>query len=442
MYTIKSILTLIIGLWGITYHSAAQDSLSWSLQECISYAITNNINIKKKELNNITAQANYEQQKNNKLPSVSSSNSFSFSHGSSVDPITSSFVDKNIISNSYGVNGQFVIYQGNRLQLQIEKNALLVSQSLLYTEEAKNNIKLSVMEAYLQALYYREGITIAENAVASSKEEVLQARVKYANGAIAQKDLADVETQHAANEYSVVSANNLYSQQVLKLKQLLELEPSTEFGIKDVGLSDKINIIPDKKEVFATATQLLPDLKIFELQSDILSRELQIAKASQKPAISLNAGINTGYTNTMNYNYFTQLYRNFSQQISLSVSIPIFSKKENKTNIQLAKINMEQNNLDKVAASKTLYSNIETARQNAVSNQAQQISAKKSEENAKLAYDLARKKYEFGGLTTTELAVSRNAYLSAAQTYLQSKYLAVLYSELLNFYQGKNIIAN
>lgn len=441
MYTIKKFLTLIVALWCIIKHSSAQDSLLWSLQECISYAVTNNINIKKNELNNITASVNYEQQKNNKLPSLSSSNSFSFSHGSSVDPITSSFVDKNIISNSYGLNGQFVIYQGNRLQLQIEKNALLVNQSLLYTEEAKNSIKLSVMEAYLQALYYREGITIAENAVASSKEEVQQARIKYTNGAIAQKDLADVETQHAANEYGVVSANNLYSQQVLKLKQLLELEPSIQFSIIGVGLSDKVNIIPDKKEVFAAA-QVLPDLKIYDVQSDILTRELQIAKASQKPTVSLNAGINTGYTNTMNYNYFTQLYRNFSQQLSLSVNIPIFSKKENKTNIQLAKINLEQNNLDKVAASKTLYANIETARQNAVLNQAQQISAKKSEENAKLAYDLARKKYEFGGLTTTELAVSRNAYLSAAQTYLQNKYLAVLYSELLNFYQGKNIVAN
>lgn len=424
--------------WGMLT-AQAQDTIRWSLQDCITYAVTNNITVKSAALNKQTAEINYQQQKNNKLPGFNGTTSLNASRGSSIDPITSDFVNKTILSNSYGLQGSMVLYQGGRLNLQIDKNELLVQQSELYQKEAENSITLNVTETYLQALYYQEGITIAENAVASSLEEVNQAKVKYDKGAIAQKDLADIETQHSSNLYNVVYAKNMYAQQVLKLKQLLELDPAVRFQIEEVSLDNTEGDLPDLFTVYESAVQSLPDVKVFELQSNILDKELKIAKSGYLPSVSLNAGLNTGYTNTMEYNYFTQIYRNFSQQAGVSVSIPIFSQKQNKTNIALAKINLEQNELSKISATKNLYAQVETAWQNALANRAQQEAAKSARDNAKLAYDLARKKYDFGALTTTELAVSRNSYLNAEQTYLQSKYLAELYRALLDFYQGKTI---
>jgi len=422
----------------LTGRLAAQSDPIWSLQDCIDYAVSNNITVKKTILDKQTAAINYKQQKDNKLPSVSGSGSFNTSRGSTIDPITSSFLNQTISSNSYGINAQMVLYQGNSLNLQIEKNELLVQQSALYQKEAENNIKLSVIESYLQVLYYNEGITIAKNAAASSAEELSQARVKFANGAIAQLDLADLETQHATNEYNVVAAQNQYAQQLLQLKQLLELDPSESFNIKPVALIEELKEIPDKQTVFSIASQTLPDIKLFDAQEDILKKELEITKTGYKPTLSLNGGLNSGYTNTMNMSFIDQIHGNFSQQIGLTLSIPIFSKYQNKNNVALSKINIQQNQLNKTAASKTLYSTIETAWQNAVANQTQQVSAKTTRDNAELAYNLARKKFDFGGLTTTELSVSRNSYLTAEQTYLQSKYLAVLYSSLLDFYQNNN----
>jgi len=295
---------------------------------------------------------------------------------------------------------------------------------------------LSVLEAYLQALYYFEGIKIAEYTANSSAQELKLTEVKYKNGAIAKLDLADVETQNAQNQYNVVNSKNLYNQQVLKLKQLLELDPKEDFEIEKITLDDAYKIIPDKQEVFSKAQEVFPDVKIYDLQNDVLSKDLEITKAGYKPTLTANAGLNSGYTNTQDYTYFNQLKNNFNKSLGLSLNIPIFSKKQNDTNVKLAKIEIEQNKLDKISAQKTLYSNIETAWQNAISNQAQQESSKVARNNAKLAYELANKKYEFGGLTPTELAVSRNTYLSNEQTYLQSKYMATLYAELLNFYQG------
>ena len=416
-----------------TYISAQK---VWSLQDCLNYAVANNITVKKAALTKTTDQLNYEQAKNNKLPTVYGSASMGLTNGSSIDPITSSFVNQTILSNSFGVSGNITLYQGNKLNLEIEKNKILTSQSELYQKQAENNITLSVLEAYLQALYYFEGIKIAEYTANSSAQELKLTEVKYKNGAIAKLDLADVETQNAQNQYNVVNSKNLYNQQVLKLKQLLELDPKEDFEIEKITLDDAYKIIPDKQEVFSKAQEVFPDVKIYDLQNDVLSKDLEITKTGYKPTLTANAGLNSGYTNTQDYTYFNQLKNNFNKSLGLSLNIPIFSKKQNDTNVKLAKIEIEQNKLDKISAQKTLYSNIETAWQNAISNQAQQESSKVARNNAKLAYELANKKYEFGGLTPTELAVSRNTYLSNEQTYLQSKYMATLYAELLNFYQG------
>ncbi|WP_143037779.1 TolC family protein [Paenimyroides marinum] len=411
----------------------------WSLKDCITYAVENNVTVKKSVLDKTTTEVNYQQQKYNRLPSVAGSLSANLSNGSAIDPVTSDFVDQQIFSNNVGINAQMILFQGNSLNLQIEKNEILVKQSELYLQEAKNNITLSVLESYLQALYYYEGIKIAENALASSKEELSQAQKKYDNGAIAKLELTDLETQHSNNQYTLVSNKNMYDQQVLSLKQLLELDPSTDFQIENISLEGLQILIPDKQEVFAKASELLPDLKIYDLNNESLEKDVKIAKAGYFPTLSLTAGLNSGYPNTMDFIYREQLKNNFSQQVGLSLSIPVFSKKQNKTNVKLAKLQIEQNELDKIAASKTLYSKIETIYQNAVANQAQQNASETARNNAKLSYELAGKKYEFGGLTATELSVSRNTYLNAEQTYLQSKYLTSLYQQLLKFYQGESL---
>lgn len=414
----------------------------WTLQDCLDYAVENNITVKKTVLDKTTAQLNYQQQKNNKLPTIYGSSSLGLTNGSSIDPITSSFVNQNILSNSFGISGNMTIYQGNKLNLQIEQNKMILDQSSLYQKQAENNIVLNVLEAYLQSLYYYEGIEIANYTANSSAQELKLTQTKYKNGAISKLELADVETQNAQNQYTVVSSQNLYNQQVLKLKQLLELDPSVDFEIEKTSLPDIEETIPDKQQVFALATENLPDLKIYDAQNEILNKALQITKAGYKPTLSATAGLNTGFTSTQDYSYFNQVKNNFNKSVGLSLNIPIFSKKQNDTNVELAKIDIQQNQLDKISAGKTLYSSIETAWQNAIANQAQQKSSKVARDNAKLSYDLSTKKFEFGGLTTTELSVSRNTYLTNEQTYLQSKYMAVLYTQLLNFYQGKILTTN
>ena len=414
----------------------------WSLTDCINYAVNNNITVKKTQLGQQTAAINLDQAKSNRLPAVSGNISANANHGSVINQITNNRVNQTTITNSMGVSASMPLYEGNKLNLQIERATLALEQNDLYVKEAQNNITLSVLEAYLQALYQYENIAVAKNTALSSEEQLAQAQQKYENGAIAKIDLIEIETQHANNEYNVVLAKNQYENQVLTLKQLLELPPGTEFGIEIIQKEDVSAPIANKEEVYRQALEQLPTTKIYEKQKELAQKDIQIAKSGFLPSLSLSGGINTGYSDRDTEKYMTQLKNNFGQTIGLSLNIPIFSRYQNKNNVALARLSESQADLDRKQAEKDLYTKIETAWHNATTRQAQEVASKKARDNAKLAYELAEKKHEFGNLTNTELLVSRNTYLNAEQTYLQNKYMVLLYQQLLNFYQGKEITIN
>ena len=340
---------------------------TWSLTDCINYAVTNNISVKKTELSQQTASINLHQAKSNRLPSIAANASANVNNGSVINQITNDRVNQTTFTNSFGVSASLPLYEGGKLGLQTERTQLVLEQSELYRKEAQNNITLSVLEAYLQALYQYENITAAKNTARSSEEELAQARKRFENGAIAKIDLIEIETQNANNQYNIILAQNQYETQVLALKQLLELPIGTDFKIEIIQKEEVSAPIENKEEIFRQALQHLPNTKVYaESQAE----------------------------------------------------------------------------LDRRQAEKDLYTKIETAWHNATTRQAQEVASKTARDNAKLAYELAQKKHEFGNLTNTELLVSRNTYLNAEQTYLQNKYMVLLYQQLLNFYQGKEIIIN
>lgn len=417
----------------------AQDQ-SWSLKQCIDYATENNLNVQAAKLDKKTTLLNYQQSKFNKWPSASANVSNNFANGSSIDPITSDFINSSIYSNSININSSVTLYSGNRANLQIEKYEILLKQNNLNIEESKNNIKLSILEAYIQALYYKESIEIAQNTLESSQKQLQQAQTQFDNGALARKDLADLEAQEASNKHNIVVASSTYQQQLLRLKQLLELDPSATFDIETPALDAHLTyLIPDKYAIYAQAVNHLPDVRKFDIYKAGTVKDLEIAKAAYYPTVSLSYGLGTGYTSTREYSFAKQLNLNLNSFVGLSVSVPIFSKFSNKTNESLIKVELEQTDLEKQQASKTLYQSIETAWLNAVTNQSEQNSSEALRNAAKLSYDLATKKFEFGGSTTTDLLVTETNYINAEQEYLQVKYTGLLYEQLLNYYQGKEL---
>ncbi|WP_417860985.1 TolC family protein [Winogradskyella sediminis] len=412
----------------------------WSLDDCLEYALENNITIKDASLNKGQAEVDYSKAKSSRLPNLYGSASQTFSNGNSIDPITSDFVSEQIHSTNVSLNSSMTIFQGNQINNQIAQNELLLNQSVFLEEEVKNNIIISILENYLQILYAKEGITIAENNLAASEKEVERAKARLDAGSIALSDYTEAQSQAASNKYTVITAKNTYQQYVIALKQLLELDPTQDIEIETLSSDlDYVTIELDKMKIYNNALDILPEVNASKIGVEVSEKELEIAKGAYLPTLSLVSSLGSGYTSINDNSFSDQFDLNFNQRIGLSIDIPIFNRNQTKAAVQSAQINIEKAQISQQLVEKEVYKKVETAYQNALSTQEQLVAALASKDAAEQSYALAQKKYELGALSTTDLVISQNTFTNAQQNYLQAKYLNILYQQLLQFYQGKEI---
>tara|TARA_Y100001935_G_scaffold223573_1_gene199111 strand:+ start:9216 stop:10556 length:1341 start_codon:yes stop_codon:yes gene_type:complete len=415
-------------------------TLSWTLEESIKYALEHNLTVKQAGLDQENATLNYEQSKYERLPGISGSVSQRWSNGSTIDPITSIFINQKSSSTSLGINSNVTLFNGFQISNTIRQNALLAEQSEFLLEETKNSIQLSVMEAYIQALYSKEAVAIAETQLASSAKELEQAKGLFEGRSLTLKDLNDIQSQHANNQYNLINTRAGYQQQLLTLKQLLELDGSVNLELvapADEFASD--HMLSDTEDIYNTALQFLPEVSASRTNIKISGTSLDIAKAGLYPSLSLSGSVSSGYTKAMGLSFTDQIDGNFSQSLGLSLSVPIFNKRATSTNIQQAKIGIKQAELNYETTRKEVYRKIETAWLNATSYKEQMAAAEISREAARSSYDLARAQFNVGELTATELIVAQTALNTAELNYLQARYLTLLYAGLIEFYQGKPI---
>ncbi|WP_452232256.1 TolC family protein [Lacinutrix sp. MEBiC02595] len=412
----------------------------WSLEDCISYALENNITVKDAALNKDIAEIDYSKSKSSRLPNLFGSASQNFSSGNTIDPITSSYVTDQINSTNVGINSSMTLFQGNQLNNQIKQNKLFLAQSIFQEEVEKNNIALNILEVYLQTLYSKESIAIAENNVTASQKEVERAKARLDAGTIALGDYTEAQSQAATNKYNVIAAKNDYQQYIIQLKQLLELSPLEDLEIQTIDENmDLVNLELDKMKVYTNALGFLPEIQSSILNIEVNKKELDIAKGAYLPTLSLSGSIGSGFTSINDNSFSDQFDINFNQKIGLSLSVPIFNRNQTKAAVKTANINIEKAEIQKQSTEKEIYKKVETAYQNAVSAQEQVVASDASKIAAEQSYKLAQKKYELGALSTTDLVISQNTFTNAQQNYLQSKYLNILYHQLLQFYQGNDI---
>ena len=251
----------------------------WSLDELFDYALENNIKVKDAALNKSIAEVNYSKAKSSRLPDLYGTASQTFSNGNSIDPITSNFVTDQIYSTNVGLNSSMTLFQGNQINNQILQNELLLNQSGFLEEETKNNIIVSILENYLQILYAKEGITIAENNLIASEKEVETAKARLDAGSIALSDYTEAQSQAATNKYAIITAKNTYQQYIITLKQLLEFEPTQSLEIKTLGNKiDYVNIELDKMSIYNKALDILPEINASKIGIEVSEKDLDTTR--------------------------------------------------------------------------------------------------------------------------------------------------------------------
>lgn len=413
----------------------------WSLQQMITYATEHNLSVNQAQLNQQAAELNLKQAKAALLPSLSGSASQSINKGTSADPITYDFVSNTIHSTSVGLNSQLTLYNGSKTMNTIKQNDLLVNQNKLLLEEAQNSVAINILQAYLQALLYKEGVSIASKDVQTTGEQLKRSEALYDAGSVALKDVADMRSQFAQTQYNLVTAQNSLDNQVLVLKQILELDPEQAFELE---MPDTLSYAPDpdnqdKILIYQRAVMAMPEIKASEIQRKVETLDLKIAKAGLQPTLLLNGSLTTGYTSTQEFAFEEQFNNNFNQRLGLTLNIPIFNNYRTRNSVQQAKINIRSAELNLLSEKKELYQKIESAYQKLTAAVSEMNALQVQKDASETSFNLARQQHELGLITTIDLLEGQNNYLAAQQKLSQSKYTAILYQQLLAFYQGHSI---
>ncbi|PXV58901.1 outer membrane protein [Dysgonomonas alginatilytica] len=436
-YYCTTVLTVIFGLF-IVDSLVAQNN--WTLRSCIDYARENNIQVQKSQITEDSYAVDELQSKAALFPSLTGNATHGFSNTQVINN-DGQYKFKGSLIGQYSLNTSLTIFDGKR-NLNNIKEAQLKKQAQEYnTLETQNNIEISITQAYLQMLYAREAIKNSENILESTTVQLKQTKDFLDAGSITRSEYAQIEAQYSANKYDVVLAQNSFDDYKLQLKQLLELGLEVDFRVEFPDLKDDnvMQMVPQKEDIYRIALNIMPEIEYGKLGVKIANLSKVSAKAGYLPTLSLSGSIGTGDTYTQSPSFFTQIGRNFNQNIGLTLSIPIFDNRQNKSNVEKASLDIKTAELALLDEQKALLRTIETLYQDVVSAQSKYVAAKDKLESSELSYHLVAEQYNLGVRNIVELTTEKNNYANALQEFIQAKYSALLSLKLLNFYQGEEI---
>ena len=404
----------------------------WSFNDCVNWAITNNIDIRQTMLSILQADESIGQAKDAYLPYVGFSTNQSFSNY----PSPQASQTANSYNSSYNINANWTVWEGNARKYRVESAKLLKMQQILYGDDVVRNIQLGILQAYLNILYSAEAVDIARKSLEVSEAQAKRTKRLMETGKTSKVDYAQIESQRAQDEYNLVQAKSSYASSKIALKNLLNLELDYDIKIKDVTFSDSLvnSPLPSKTEVFDIAMNWLPQFKSNELNKSIYEYNIKIAKSTYYPSISLTGGLGTGYNSGNNWGWGNQMKNFFNENVGLSLSVPIYDGNATRRAINIAKLNALEYDLTKSQLKNELSQTIENLYIELDNSRAKYETGLTQLEATSLSSELVDRQFELGLVNPLELLTAHNNLLNARLELLQSKYMAILSSKTIEYY--------
>jgi len=334
------------------------------------------------------------------------------------------------------LNSSITLYNGGYLKNDIKAKQLSLESSNLTVEETANSVTLSVTQDFLNILLAKENIVALEDVLATSTTQLQQGQQRYDAGSISKKDLLQFQSQVATDNYNLVNARNTLELNIVNLKQLLQLPTKTVFDVKVPASVEPIKAVINLKVAQAAAEQTRPEVKNSQVAVSLSEVELAKVRSGRLPSVSLGLGLSSGYSDNQASKYFNQINNNFYQSAGITLSIPIFSRNLNKTNIAKSQIAIQQSKLALLSTKTVLNQQVEQAFINLKNAQAQYAAAEEQRKAAEESYLITNEQLRLGAVTTFEVLQQKNTYVQAVQSSTQAKYMAVLYNKIYDFYTG------
>jgi outer membrane protein len=437
---IKIILFLIFFTCGF-FFGYTQDSLLtklpslWRLEDCISYAKNNNISLANLRLNSKLAGEDILQVKAAVLPNLSGSVSQEFLNGKVAQ--SSGALKGNINSTSnYSISSSVILYNGGYLKNDIQSKEYSFQSANLSLQETENSLTLSIAQAFFNILMSKEIMIAFQSMIETSTGQLKQGKERFDAGSLSKKDFLLLSAVVASDQYNYINASNDFRLNTVILKQYLLLPSSYDLNLTapEIGFVDSsLTSLPEAQGIAEKFRPEIKNQKILIQKSEV---ELEKSKAALKPLITAGANLASGYVYNQGSFYFNQIGNNFYQSLSVTMGIPIYSRRINRTNINKSKILIEQSNLAYYETKTLLNQQIEQTFINLENAKAQYQSSEVQLSTASEIYRISNEQLKLGSLNSVDLLLQKNIYVQALQIFTQVKYKLILYNKIYTFYMG------
>jgi outer membrane protein len=445
------VLILFIGLV-----SQAQ-SKKWTLEECVKYALENNISIKQSELDTQTAAIDKRGALGKFLPSLNTSASHSWNIGLNQDITTGLLRNQTTQFTSAGANVGIDIYKGLQNQNNLRKANLAIIASKYQLVKMQEDIALNVANAFLQVLFNKENLKVKREQLAINEKQLARSTELVNAGSIPSGDLLDIKANVALNHQNVVTAENTLLISKLSLSQLLQLKEFEGFDVIDgTDAKDENNIMSQTPAaIFEKAIESKTDLKIARTNLEIAQKNLAIAKGAFQPTLQGFYGFNSrvSYADVASVSggvlvavpanpFWTQFDTNKGQSFGAQLSIPVFNGFTVKNNVERSKVTLEKSKNTLAQQELDLQRSVYLAFTDAKGALNASESAIASLESRQEAYNFAKEKFAVGLMNSFDFNQAQTLFVNAQSEVLRTKYDYIFKIKILEFYFGIPIIKN
>jgi outer membrane protein len=433
--------------------TTAQEVKKWTLQDCINYAVENNIGLQRQMLQTESGETDLLKARMNLLPSLNFGSDVQLGFGRSIDPVTNLITFEQNLSNSYSLSSSVTIFSGFAALNTISANKFMVKAGLEAEKVNRNTLIVNILGVYYQVLYAKGLEDAAKMQLELSEKQLFRITKMVETGKEALSKQYELQSRASEDRLSYTIARNTADQAVTSLKQLLQLEPGSEFDILMPELNSTL-ITDDRYDVdsvYNISSGTLPRLKAINYELMASKRQVAAARGNLSPRLSVGGVIYTGYYKLISegvpqQNSFTdQLKNNNSQALYMSLDIPIFNNYTSGRNIRLAKIRRNDTELKLELEKNSLYTDIENASLSYNRGRDEYIAAVRNKEYNIKSFDAVEKKFEAGLVDVTDYSAAKTTLFRAETEALRTRLQLLIRRLTIQFYttgEYENIINN
>lgn len=441
--------------------AAGASAQSWSLDDCMKYAVEHATEVKQEVVNARQRKQDYQHAVAGFLPTVSGGVQGQYAWGRNIDPETNTYNNVTTFNNYYQLYAELNVFDGFATINALKQAKLSRDYSATAMQKIQDDRAIDVMQKYVDAAYAEASIQIASEKLNESKRMLAKMQRLYELGEKGRPDVVQMESQVAEDEYNLTHQENVAKQSLLALKSAMNFPVEEELKIQ-INKEPKIQIVEERnlklkteneevsesgvnyETVYQGFLHISPDLKSAEYEVERARYDYKIAKGRLLPSLSLGGGISTNYYKNLSqkgqYDGFASQFRNNQgEYLALTLSIPIYNRdrwhsvKKARNDWQLAQVNLEETR-------RKLHDQIAQAVMDAEGYAKELHQMQKKVVSDSLAYHMSSRKFEEGMLSTFDLHTAAQTLLESRIKELQMQMLLIIKQRLVGYYQGENLI--